>query len=234
MCVAPEHQDANSDICGRAGVSKGFFHHFSSKKDLGLAAIRQFGSMASAILATAPHTRLDDPRDRVFGYVDFRVAMLSDDIVQFTCLLGTTVQEIHATHPALRAACAEEMGSHIEMLARDLSAAKRLYAPDAHWTPKSVGCFMQSVLQGAFIFAKARQTSGIAAECLAHLRSYLEPLLGNASELATPASSDSNAVHEAHPPAQQDHPKLHPNRAPANRAKCLIASRRRTPKETKQ
>jgi TetR/AcrR family transcriptional repressor of nem operon len=37
---------------------------------------------------------------------------------------------------------------------------------------------MQSVLQGAFIFAKARQSPEVAIECLEHLRRYLETLLG--------------------------------------------------------
>jgi TetR/AcrR family transcriptional repressor of nem operon len=168
------------DICARAGVSKGsFFHHFRTKEDLGLATVHQFGQMADHLFESAPYTTLDDPRERVFAYLDFRLALLSDDIVQFTCLLGTTVQEVHATHPPLRDACNAELTTHIDMLARELDLAKTLYAPGAEWTPQSVAAFMQSVLQGAFIFAKARQSSAIVAECLAHLRSYLEQLLGS-------------------------------------------------------
>jgi TetR/AcrR family transcriptional regulator, transcriptional repressor for nem operon len=37
---------------------------------------------------------------------------------------------------------------------------------------------MQAVLQGAFIFAKAKQSPEVAIECLEHLRRYLETLLG--------------------------------------------------------
>jgi hypothetical protein len=54
--------------------------------------------------------------------------------------------------------------------------AKQLYAPDAAWSMDSVGYFVQSVLQGAFIFAKAKQTPEVARESLAHLRRYLEVL----------------------------------------------------------
>jgi TetR/AcrR family transcriptional repressor of nem operon len=39
-----------------------------------------------------------------------------------------------------------------------------------------VGYFIQSVLQGGFIFAKARQDPEVTRECLAHLRRYLEKL----------------------------------------------------------
>ena len=165
------------DICAAAGVSKGaFFHYFDSKEQLGIAAVEQFNAMAAALFASAPYQADPDPRARLLGYVDFRAALLKGDIALYTCLLGTTVQEVYATHPALRAACDQGMSDHIAALTRDLEAAKRLYAPDAPWSAESVGYFMQSVLQGAFIFAKAKQGPAVALECLAHLRHYLETL----------------------------------------------------------
>jgi TetR/AcrR family transcriptional repressor of nem operon len=88
------------------------------------------------------------------------------------------VQEIYATHPDLRAACDEGLSEHVAMLTREIEAAKARYAPDAPWSPQSVANFMQVVLQGAFIFAKAKQTPEIAAASLGHLRSYLVSLLG--------------------------------------------------------
>ncbi|MGZ3409063.1 MAG: TetR/AcrR family transcriptional regulator [Xanthobacteraceae bacterium] len=166
------------DICGAAGVTKGgFFHHFASKEQLAKAAIEQFGAMATKLFTTAPYSALPDPRDRVFGYVDFRAQILVGEIAQYTCLMGTTVQEVYATHPELRTAANQGMSEHVDMLTRDIEAAKKLYAPDATWTAESVGYFMQSVLQGAFIFAKAKQSPGVALESLKHLRRYLEMLL---------------------------------------------------------
>ncbi len=167
------------DICTEAGVTKGgFFHHFPSKEQLAKAALEQFSAMASELFHGAPYASLQDPRDRILGYVDFRIAILTGAIHEYTCLLGTTVQETHATHPELRAAADQGMTEHIEMLARDIEAAKKLYAPGATWTAESVGYFIQSVLQGAFIFAKAKQGPAVAVESLKHLRRYLETLLG--------------------------------------------------------
>ncbi len=118
--------------------------------------------------------RLTDPLQRLLGYVDFRAEILQGDVPDYTCLLGTLVQETYATHPEIRAACDEGMATHIVNLTRDVAAAKRLCAPDASWSAESVGYFIQTVLQGAFIFAKAKQGFEVVHESLVHLRRYLE------------------------------------------------------------
>jgi len=65
------------------------------------------------------------------------------------------------------------MSAHIAAIVRDVEAAKALHAPGAPWSAESVGYFIQSVLQGAFIFAKARQGPEVVRDGLAHLRRYL-------------------------------------------------------------
>jgi len=99
-------------------------------------------------------------------------------LTDYTCLLGTLVQETYATHPHIRAACYQGLSSHIAELTRDIEAAKRIHAPGATWSAESVGDFIQAALQGSFIFAKARQSPDAVRESLEHLRRYVGLLFG--------------------------------------------------------
>jgi TetR/AcrR family transcriptional repressor of nem operon len=91
----------------------------------------------------------------------------------FTCLLGTMVQETFQTHPAIRDACNVGIDSHAQTLVSTIDAAKALYAPDADWSAESLALYTQAALQGAFILAKAQGSAAAAADCVAHLRRYV-------------------------------------------------------------
>jgi TetR/AcrR family transcriptional repressor of nem operon len=165
------------DVCEAAGLSKGsFFHHFKTKEDLALAAADHFAAMADRAFESAPFRDESDPLDRVLGYIDLRAAMLQGELPDYTCLLGTMVQEVYDTHPAIRVACERNISAHAATVAVDIAAAKQRYAPNASWTPESVALYTQAVIQGAFILAKAKHDARVAADCIGHLRQYVQAL----------------------------------------------------------
>jgi TetR/AcrR family transcriptional repressor of nem operon len=165
------------DICEAAALTKGsFFHHFDSKEGLALAAADYWIEGSGALFASAPYRDHADPLDRLLKYVDFRKALLSGELVDFTCLAGTMVQEVYDTHPALREACNRSISEHAATLAPDIEEAMRQHGIEAEWTAESLALYMQATIQGAFILAKARNSRDVAVACLEHLRRYLELL----------------------------------------------------------
>jgi TetR/AcrR family transcriptional repressor of nem operon len=165
------------DICEAAGLTKGsFFHHFDSKEALALAAADYWIEGTSTLFASAPYHEPADPLDRLLAYVDFRKALLMGELPDFTCLVGTMVQETYDTHPAIREACNRSISGHAATLVPDIEEAMRQRGLRGDWTAESLALYMQATIQGAFILAKAAHGAAVAAECIDHLRRYLELL----------------------------------------------------------
>jgi TetR/AcrR family transcriptional regulator, transcriptional repressor for nem operon len=166
-----------ADICEAAQLTKGsFFHHFGTKEDLALAAAEYWGTKTGALFEAAPYRTFADPLDRLLAYVDFRKAILQGELPEFTCLVGTMVQEVYETHPAIRAACDRSISDHAATLEADIAECMSKYGGKGDWTARSLALYTQAVMQGAFVLAKAKGGPAVAADCIDHLRRYLELL----------------------------------------------------------
>jgi len=165
------------DICEAAGVTKGsFFHHFSTKEELAIAAADYWSEVTSALFAESAYHNASDPLERLLAYIDLRKAMIRGELPEFTCLAGTMAQEVYATHPAIRDACGASISNHAATLTPDIQAAIDKYGVQGDWTAESLALMTQVAIQGAFVVAKAKQNISVAADSLDHLHRYIELL----------------------------------------------------------
>ncbi len=163
------------EICTAAGVSKGaFFHHFASKEALGVAAAGAWTDIAEQRIFTLPEwVRIADPLARLIGHIEFRLSMLDGPVEDFTCFVGTMVQETYKTSDPIRAACDASITAYVERLAEHIEPLIAEYGTKGGVTALGLAYHVQAVLQGAFILAKAKGSAEIARDSVAHLKRYV-------------------------------------------------------------
>lgn len=166
-------------LCGEAGVTKGaFFYYFASKEALGVALADYWSSSTGPFFAAAPYHHYTDPAERVLGYIDLRIELITGPAESFSCVAGTMVQEAFLSSDSIRVACNSSILGNAAALEDDLAAALAQSGASGV-SAASLARHIQAVIQGAFVLAKAEGNAGAAAaarEHLLHLRHYFELL----------------------------------------------------------
>lgn len=168
------------DVCAAAGVTKGaFFHHFPSKEALGVAAVQMWTEVTGQMFAAAGYHRHADPVDRVLAYLDLRRGLARGSAAEYSCLAGTAVQEMHHASPAIRDAARAAIDSGAAHVQAHLAEAlARQPAPGV--TATGLATFMQVVIQGGIVVAKAEGDPAALVAALGHMERYLRGLFGRA------------------------------------------------------
>lgn len=160
-------------LCAAAGVTKGgFFHHFTSKEALGVAAAEHWSAVTAPLFEKADYHCKPDKLSRLLGYLDLREAMIDGGIDTFTCLAGTLAQEVHQSHPSIARAAEASIESHVRTLVADVEAALAEHGVTGV-DARSLALHFQVVLQGGFVLAKAQGEAEVARESVRHLKRYV-------------------------------------------------------------
>lgn len=169
-------------ICKEAGLTKGsFFHHFSSKEGIGKAAVEWWGQMGTSLYAVAWNNSEIDPLEQIHQMLDIMTGftMRKDDVC--VCMVGMMSQELAATNPVIQAACAKELQSWTDNVARMLAAAKKKYKPVTNFDPKAVAWFLNSLWQGSMLVGKACESQAMIRANLKLARVFVDGLFGISS-----------------------------------------------------
>ncbi|MBI2887341.1 MAG: TetR/AcrR family transcriptional regulator [Chloroflexi bacterium] len=163
------------EVCNTAGLTKGaFFHYFRSKESLGKALLEGWITNGAAAFDAASFWEIDDPLERVYGYIDFTIELTK--VGPCGCMVGIYSQELWQSHPELRIDCEDAFTGWAEGFAGLLQEAKALYATRAAFDARSLAYHFVAVFEGGMILARAFKRTEIAVEQLEHFKRYVHCL----------------------------------------------------------
>jgi TetR/AcrR family transcriptional repressor of nem operon len=164
------------EICEDSDLTKGsFFHYFASKEDLGKAVLDRYVNSMFLAAQNAPFSKKSDPLQRLYGYIDFMIAVAKDPARRSGCLLGNFAQVLTDTNPGIRTQCAAHFRLWADTLKHELDAAKTAYKVKGLDTGTLADHFI-ALFEGSLMLAKTRQDKDVIANSLAHFKKYLKSI----------------------------------------------------------
>lgn len=162
------------EICEAANLTKGsFFYYFASKEDLGKAVLDRYVKSMFLAVQNAQFLKMNDPLQRVCGYIDFMIEVSKDPARRSGCLLGNFAQVLTDTHPEIRTQCAAHFNLWANVLKQQFDAAKVEYKVKGLDTGILADHFI-ALLEGSLMLAKTRQDLSVIANNLNHFKDYLK------------------------------------------------------------
>lgn len=173
------HSTSMHDIMRAAGVTGGaLYHHFPTKKALGLAVIRERVAAAVAETWIEPVASARTALDGILAVFERVTAELDDRGAVLGCPLNNLALELSLADPEFRIALQgvfETWRTAIVQRLRSDQAAGALKDAD----PEAFATFVVASFSGAMALAKAEQNTDALKVCAQQLGRIMQPLRRN-------------------------------------------------------
>ena len=174
------HDTKVEEIQRAAEVTTGaFFHHFTSKEDLGFAVIdahmekrrRQLDEIGERM----PPLRTEDPLEQVYRRLDAIAEMIRRrESRKGGCVIGNLSMTLSDTHDAFRrrlAECFDEMASEFKP---HLDTAAKKYCPSRSLDTRAIAHYIVAVIEGSIMLARTEKDPGLMRHHLDHLKEHIK------------------------------------------------------------
>lgn len=159
------------EICAKAKVSKGsFYHSFTSKEEMGLSLLEWYHQGGTEQLFGAKFNDLDDPRQRMFGFLD-HAENSSKKLWGNGCLLASLEIELAETNPKISTQVSgifKKLTLRLETIFEPATAQKG--SPSA----KELAEQFLVMLEGSIVLARVNKNWGVVNRGFQNFRKLLE------------------------------------------------------------
>jgi TetR/AcrR family transcriptional repressor of nem operon len=165
------------DILTRTGLTKGaFYHHFDSKRDLGLAVLDDCAAADLARWWTDPLAETDDPLGAILGCVRARLADGGETGLSEGSPFATLTADMAPLDDAFRARLDGLYRAWRKAVARALRRGQQSGSVRTDVDADAVAALIVAAIEGLFLQVKAKPRLGAGETTLAGLSGYLETL----------------------------------------------------------
>lgn len=162
------------EIVNKAGVSKGsFYHAFPSKEEMGMILLEWYQLGGADKLMAGPYTAMEDPKERMFGFLD-HIENISKDMWGHGCLLGNLGLELAESSPKIRKKVSRLFQKVIVMLAPIFEPAAQNNGTEGPLNAKDVAEQYLVMLEGSIMLARVYNDWGYFTRGLQNFRNQLK------------------------------------------------------------
>ena len=169
-----------AEILRKAGVNSGsLYYFFKTKEELLLAVLDRYLELLHPVVFDPVFSKISDPIERVFGVLDGYRQMLRTTECRMGCPIGNLALEMSEKSEAVREKIAVNFENWRKAIRQCLAHAADRLPPETDCD--KLATFILTVMEGGVMQARAHRSMEPFEASIAHLRDYMDRLMGGAS-----------------------------------------------------